>query len=201
MSISKQQAAALADGFLDGLGSDKDGFRPAETVSEVFLLAGELIEDAQNNLIKSKNIASGALSESLIAENPVQNGSIIRVDIKMLYYGRFVNKGVKGTVSGSGLYQFRNSFPSKKHVKAISEWMKDARTKVRTVKKYKKYGRHEKKTQSVSELSNAYAIARSIKMKGLKANHFLDKAVKTAQDKARDRFGAALKIDIINSLR
>lgn len=203
MSISKSQAEALAEGFLDHLGSDRSGFEPRETYTELFLLVGELIETAQNNLNRANRIASGALSESIIADEPVQNGGIISVDVLMNFYGAFVNKGVKGTRSGQSTagYSFRNEIVSRKMYYAIETWIKRAQISTRTVKKYKGYGQHERKQKSIAANDATYAVARSIKMNGLKPTGFLDNAIKSTSDKISDRLGAALIVDVQDGLR
>lgn len=203
MSISKQQAEALAEGFLDEIGSSKDGFQPKHTLSEIILLAGELVEDCQDNLNSSNRNASGKLSESIIADEPSANGKVMRVDILMNYYGAFVNKGVKGTRGGQSTagYSFRNEYVSEKMAMALSEWIKRGKASTRSVKQYKGYGKHETKQKSISELDSAYAVARSIKMKGLKPTGFLDKAVASTSKKVSDRLGAALRIDVIDGLK
>lgn len=204
MSISKAQAAALAEGFLDNLGSSKDeGFAPRNTLTELFLLAGELVEEMQDNLNRANITNSGALSESIVADEPTQNGSTVRMDVLMNFYGAFHNKGVKGTRSGRSLagYSFRNEIVSKNMYKAIDAWIKRARKTTRTVKKYKGYGKHETKRKSIAQYDSTYATARSIKMHGLKPTGFLDKAVASTEAKVSDRLGAALAIDIIDGLK
>lgn len=201
MSISKVQAQALAEGFLDDLGSISDElFRPKELYSELILLASEMVEEMQENLIESKHIATGKLAESITATKPEKTGTELLINILMNFYGKFQNKGVKGTRSGSGLYQFKTEFPSIAMVEAISEWIKRSQRSIRTVKQYDSYGRHEGKLRSVAELDSAYAVARSIKMKGLKPSGFLDKAVESTRQKFSDRLGAALKIDVLDAL-
>lgn len=202
MSIAKAQAAALAEGFLDSLGSDKDGLQPRETFTEIILLAGELIESAQVNLDTANKVASGALSSSLIAHEPVMVGSTLQIDVMMNFYGAFVNKGVRGTKSGSSTagYSFRNEGVSRNMLKAIQDWIDKARITVRTVKKYSGYGRHETKRKSIAEINSAYAFARSIKQKGLKPTGFMDRAIATTADKVGERLGAALRIDILDSI-
>lgn len=203
MSISKAQAAALAEGFLDDLGSSKDDFAPRNTLTELFLLAGELIEDAQNNLNASNRNASGELSESLVADEPTQIGATVSIDILMNFYGAFVNKGVKGTRSGRSTagYSFRNEGVSKNMLKALAEWVKRGKQSTRTVTKYKGYGRHERKNKTISQYDKVYALGRAIKQHGLKPTGFLDKAVQSAEEKFADRLGAALRIDVIDGLR
>lgn len=202
MSISKAQAEALAEGFLDHLGSSKDDFLPKKTYTELFLLVGELIETAQNNLNKANRIASGALSESIIADEPVQNGSIISVDVLMNFYGAFINKGVKGTRSGQSTagYSFRNEIVSRKMYYAIETWIKRAQISTRTVKKYNGYGKHETRRKEIAAYDAIYAVARSIKQHGLKPTGFMDDAIKTTSDKFADRLGIALVADVQDGL-
>jgi hypothetical protein len=202
MSISKVQAEALAEGFLDNLGSSKDELQPRSSLTEIILLAGELIEDAQDNLVAGNNIASGALSESLVADNPQVIGKKFTIDILMNFYGRFLNKGVKGTRSGhsSAGYSFKNEFPSKKMVSAFVAYLKRAKVSTRTVKKNKGYGKHELKNKTLPEVQHAYALARTVKMLGIKKRGFLDKAISSTRRKVSDRMGKALSIDVINSI-
>lgn len=202
MSISKAQAAALAEGFLDNIGTGKEGFAPRQSLTEIFLLAGELIEDAQDNLNKSNRNASGKLSASLIADDPTQTANTVAIDVLMNFYGQFVNKGVKGTRSGSSTagYSFRNEGVSKGMLKEIQEWIEKGKLSTRSVTKYKGAGRHEKKQKSIAQIDAAYAVARSVKQHGMKASGFLDKAVLTTKNKVSDRLSAALRIDVIDGI-
>jgi hypothetical protein len=205
MSIAKSQAEAIAEGFLDSLGSsDKSGLRPKETLSELIVLAGELIEDAQKNLNASNSNHTGKLSESLIAGEPVQNGTAVEIDVLMNFYGKFINKGVKGTKSGSSTagYSFKHDIPSISMVKAIGEYLKGASSRVSSsdVKKYGAYKKRERKNVSLSRIDSAFAVARSIKQHGIKTTGFLDKAIIVTTNKVSDRLGATLRIDIIDSI-
>lgn len=203
MSISKAQAQALADGFLDDIGSNKDGLQLRETFSEMILIAGEFIEDCQQNLLSSNSNASGELSASLIANEPENIGTAMNIAIYMNFYGAFVNKGVKGTQSGSSTagYSFKYDMPTKSMVKAIQEWIDRGKISTRSVKKYSGYGRHEIKNKTIAQLDMAFAVARSIKQHGIKPTGFLDKAVASTVSKVADRLGAALSIDVLNSIR
>lgn len=198
-SINKAQAEALADGFLDSLGSE-DGFQPRETLSELFLIAGELVENAQNNLDKGNHNASGKLSASIVVDDPVQNGSVVRADILMNHYGRYINKGVKGTSSGSGLYAFKYDRPSKKLVDALKESAGRAKSSTSNTNASRSTSRNEKKNASISDASKAYAAGMNIVRYGIKATGFLDMAIIAAQAKVRNRLGAALKIDVIDGI-
>lgn len=204
MSISKQQAEALAEGFLDNIGSSKDElFRPKGIFTEVILLSGELVENIQDNLNSANITSSGKLSESIIADEPTQNGAEVSIDILMNFYGAFHNKGVKGTRSGRSTagYSFKNEIVSDKMYNAIDDWIKRAGRTTRTVKKYKGYGRHETKRKSIAQYDSTYATARSIKMYGLKPTGFLDNAVASTRSKVAARLGAALRIDVIGGLQ
>jgi hypothetical protein len=203
MSISKAQASALADGFLNGLGTEKGSLQPRESFSEIILVAGDLIQFAQNNLNVSNSNASGALSASLIADEPVLSDGTLIIDVRMSFYGAFVNSGVKGLRSGSSTagYFFRTELPSFNMVKAIQQWIDRGKISVRTVTKYRAHGRNEKKNRSIAQISSAFAIARSIKQKGIKPTGFMDKAIFTTQQLIAARLGKALQVDILNSLK
>jgi len=205
MSIAKAQAAALAEGFLDSIGSDRDGLYLKETYSEAIVLAGELIEQAQKNLASSNNVSSGAGSASLVASDPRVEGETMFVDIYMNFYLRFINMGVKGTKAGGSLagYSFKYDMPSKKMVEAIAEWLKRGKLTTATVKQYSGYGAHERKQRSLASLHDAdlaFAVSRAIKQKGIKSTGFLNSAVRDVTVKIADRLSAALKIDIKTSL-
>jgi hypothetical protein len=199
-SINKMQADALADGFLDDIGSGSPGdLQPRETLSVLFQLVGSLVESAQDNLNDSNSNASGKLSKSIMAEEPVATGTTLQVDVSMLLYGEFINKGVRGVKSGSGTYAFKSEFPSKKMVKSISKYIKSSKKKIRSTNS-NTISQNEKKHLSISELSSAYATARAIKQHGIKATNFMDKAITSTSLKAEEQLSSALRVDIINSL-
>lgn len=203
MSIPKSQALALADGFIENIGSN-ESFAPRNTISEVFLIAGELVEDAQKNLDTLGKVSSGKLSSSIAAVNPAQSGSVVSMDIEMEKYGQFVSKGVKGTQSGSSTagYSFKNLSVSKSMIESIQIWVKRSSLQTRKVKTSTTKLETKRKAISALNLSRsvAYAVSVSIKKKGIQPSGFFDKAVQSAEDKYADRLGAALKIDIITSL-
>lgn len=199
MSIGKAQAAAIADGFLNSLGSDPDSFEPKETFTELILLAGGLVEQAQNNLNNSNSNASGNLSASIVANEPEMAGSALKIDITMNYYGKFIDRGVKGTKSGSGLYAFKYDTPSKKMLEALMQGIGRAKRSTSNTNN-KTTSSNEKKNLKISDIDKAYGAARNIKMYGIQATGFMSKAIITTQQKVSDTIGAALKIDIINSI-
>jgi hypothetical protein len=84
---------------------------------------------------------------------------------------------------------------------AIQHWIETARIKIRSVKKYKGYGKHEVKQKSIAQYDATYAVARSIKIYGLKDTGFMDNAIAKTSDKVQRRLGAALAIDVIDGLK
>lgn len=192
----------MAENFLDGFGSEPDDLQPRATFTEIILIAGEFVEDCQDNLNQSNSNASGKLSSSLIAGDPVQVGNTLEIDVSMNFYGQFINSGVKGTKSGSSTagYAFKFDKPSEKMVKAIEEWQKRGKASTANTNAKKSISRNEIKNAAIADISKAYAIARSICQHGIAATGFLDKAIATAQAKVADRLGTALRIDVLNSL-
>lgn len=200
-SISKSQASAIADGFLDAQGSgNSKTLQPKETFTEIILLAGSLVEDAQNNLNESNSNASGELSKSFFVEEPAENGSVFKVNVYMNFYGKFINKGVKGTKSGAGLYAFKNNFPSRGMIEALIKGSANAKQKISNASRSKTISKNEIKNFKISDVSKAFGAARNIKMYGIKKTGFLDKAIITTQSKVKDKLGAALKVDVLNAI-
>ena len=199
MSINKAQAAALAEGFFDNLGEDKSVLKPKETFTELLLLAGELVEETQANLINGNHISTGEGSASIELQNPEQNGNVLTVDMLMAYYLQFVNDGVKGTKSGEGLYQFKSENPSPAMIAALQRSINKARKKSTITKKYSAVSKHEIKTANNSKAA-AWGAAVNIKRYGIKPSGFLNRAIETTSQKIQERLGAALAIDIIKTL-
>lgn len=200
-SITQAQADALAAGFFDNLGS-KEELIPFHSLSALYQVAGILLETAQSNLNRVDRNSSGALSQSLKILSPELVGKSIRMDIEAAFYYKFVNLGVKGTKQGNGRYAFRNNYVSVKMMLAIRKWIIKEGLKAITNKKYSGITNREIKRKSIKDTSTrtAFAIARSIKMHGLRPTNFFTDAVITAQGAAKQLLGAGLKLDVINTL-
>lgn len=199
-TITQAQKSALSSGFLNDIGSNPEfsDLQMNESVQALYELAGYLIEEANKNLDKNGNVSSGVLASSHKVVNPQFVGGNIQMDIEALAYYAFINKGVRGTKSGNGLYSFKTDYPSKKMVDEIREWMKRAGISTRNIQK--SVSKLESKRKSISQADSAYAMSRSIKMKGIKPTGYFDKAVKSTQSRAKDTLGQALVVDVINSL-
>jgi hypothetical protein len=199
-SIGRSQAKLLASGFLDSLGSKPEisDLILSESLAALIQLAGGLIIDANENLSSSGHVASGALSDSHKIRNPYYLGSEIRLDIEALFYFQFLNRGVRGTQSGTGEFAFKSSYPSRAMVAAIAAWINRAGLSSYNVKK--SVSNQEVKNKTISHYDKAYAVARSIKMKGIRPTGYFDRAIASTQTRAADELGKAFKIDLITAL-
>ena len=200
-SISSSQASFLASGKISDYGSSKE-FEPRESLSALVKLAAMLVENAQENLNAAGQVSSGALSDSIQATAPIEKGNTLHIEVHALDYYDYVNKGVRGTKGGasSANYAFKNNFPSEAMVTAIDKWLKHGGAVTQHVLKRHTISKTESKNASISDLDNAYMVARSIKIHGIKGSGYFDKAVKLAQSYAKDILGKALAVDIINTL-
>lgn len=184
MSISKAQAAALADGFLNTLGEQrtKEGEFPlVERLLKDF--GADFITNAQKNLKANGSIASGAIND--IRLQFTKFGTSYQISLgypkseKASKYWDFVNKGVKGTknVKADSKTPYKFS-PSKKSIpiSAVQGWLSYNKLKTTSVKPYRKLGVEAKAIDSKKSL--AYVIARSIHRKGIKSTHYFDNAEK-----------------------
>jgi hypothetical protein len=184
MSITKAQASALAEGFLNILGEQpmKEGEFP---IIEKLLLdfGGDFIKNAQKNLNANNSIASGKIND--IRMNFTKFGTNYTISLgypksePASKYWDFINKGVKGTknikADAKTPYKFN---PSKKSIpiSAAQGWLGYNKLKVVAVKPYRKLGVETKATDEKKSL--AYVLARSIHRKGIRSTHYFDDAQK-----------------------
>jgi hypothetical protein len=184
MSISKAQAAAIADGFLNTLGEQrmKEGELPVvEKLLKDF--GGDFITTAQKNLKANGSIASGAINDIRLQFTKFGNSYTISLGYPKSEpaskYWDFVNKGVKGTknvkADSKTPYKFN---PSKKSIpiSAVQKWLGYNKLKTTSVKPYRKLGVEAKAIDSKKSL--AYVVARSIHRKGIRSTHYFDNAAK-----------------------
>lgn len=184
MSISKPQAQAIADGFLNSLGEKpmKEGDMPvAERLLKDF--GADFILTAQKNLRANGSIASGNIND--IRMNFSKFGTTYTISLgypksePASKYWDFVNKGVKGTknikADSKTPYKFN---PSKKSIPiaAAQGWLGYNKLKVTAVKPYRKLGVETKAIDAKKSL--AYVLARSIHRKGIMSTHYFDNAQK-----------------------
>lgn len=202
-SIGEAQKKLLATDFLDSLGSSNElsDLEIDASLAALYELAGYLVKTAGDELNAKGNVASGALMDSIKVLDPKYKGKSVTLDIEALKYYQFLNKGVKGTQKGSGKFAFKNNKVSTAMMFSIRKWLIREGIKART-NTGKAITKKEAKRKSITETSNkvAYAIAVSIKKKGIKKTGFMDKAIKATSSRVQAELGKAFKIDIINSL-
>lgn len=185
MSISKAQAQAIGDGFLNSLGEQpmKEGEMPViERILKDF--GGDFITAAQKNLNKNNSIASGAIDDIRMQFTKFATSYTISLGYPKSEpaskYWDFVNKGVKGTknekADAKTPYKFN---PSKKAIpiSAAQKWLSYNKLKVVSIKKYNKRFGVEKKALN-DKRTLAFALAKSIHKKGLRSTHYFDNAQK-----------------------
>ena len=220
--MTKEQAKAIADGFLGSLGGNYNSVNPDDfpILEKILLQYGfEFTEQAKKNLTKANAISSGGLMDlSLPQVYQEPNGYSLQVGYpigsKQDKYYDFVNKGVKG-VGGknakpkrnSGDYSFKTPFANKKMALAILLWLRKAGQQ--TIK-YKAVSRLEKKNKKLSKMLNdadskkqlAYAISTGIKRDGLRATYYIDNAIKSVFNKQFiSSLSVALQGDIVIQIR
>ena len=201
MSISKEQAKAFADGFLQRLGGQFNADPKVGSVIEAMLLQYGLAwnMEVKKNLEKSKAISSGALADvSVPTVQQTATGYTMQfgypINSKQAGYYDFVNKGVQGTggarpKKNAGVYSFKNPYPNKKMALSILLWLKKANASVRNVKKATTglERKRKKLSKMVTDVENrkslAYAISTNIKRNGLMATYYIDKANKVIFNK------------------
>lgn len=184
MSITKAQALAIADGYLNTLGEQgmKEGELPVvEALLKKF--GGDFITTAQENLRANGSIASGAINDIRLVVTKFSTNYTLSLGYpkseKASKYWDFVNKGVKGTknikADSKTPYKFN---PSKKSIpiSAVQGWLGYNKLKVTAVKPYRKLGVETKAIDAKKSL--AYLVARSIHRKGLRSTHYFDNAQK-----------------------
>lgn len=192
--------------FLGTIGSTDrgDGVTLNHTAQALVNLADFLIDHAVNNLKAKANIASGATSDSMEANEIQIDGTKMYLDIKILSTYKFLDKGVQGTEGGSGKYKFKTKYPNKKMALAILKWLR----KRSIALKYKAISKTERKNQRIKKMVNssdklkslAYAVSTNIKKTGIRPTNFFTKAVTATKAQSKKEFSNALKLDIIDSL-
>ncbi|MBM3417689.1 MAG: hypothetical protein FJY17_02045 [Bacteroidetes bacterium] len=154
-------------------------------------VAKSFVDRVRDNITKNNLVSSGDLSTDLTFDFVAEG---MKFELSVGYpnesspakYYDYVNKGVRGYVSGTpnSQYSFKNAFPNRRMAANIFSWVNKNRIKDKyeaNVNKTKLGRKRAKLTQMVTEAENkrglAYAIATGIKKKGLKRTLFFDNAV------------------------
>jgi len=198
----------LQQARVEGLGNRDfgDDIKLNKTAQVLVDMAEYVITQAQKNLDKSGSVTSGELADSMTAEDIEINGTKMSIDVKILDRYDFLNSGVKGVESGTGKYSFKTKRPSIKMKNSIKSWLK---TRGRRALKYKAISKTERKDKSIAKMRSeadtqeglAWAVATSIKKKGIKATKFFTNAVKATERKFKKEIAAGFKLDIIDNIK
>ena len=160
----------------------------------------QIVKQAKGNLSAAGK--DGALENS-IDFFVIRKGGTVTVRFKMASYGKYVDKGVSGNKvtrtftdrkgkTKTSPFKYTTKGPP---IDIISKWIKKKGIKGHGVKR----GRSKNTGQFISGL--AYLISRSIKIKGIQGISFFQKPLMLGMKQFSDKFGAAIKADIINSLK
>lgn len=203
---------------LEDIGSSKGSFEPVklDAVEQKLLdLAIIFKTTAEDELSIKERIDTGKLADSIQFTDVAYLGGVYSIDISVLAYYKFVNSGVMGTEGNGGFsspFRFRNNYVSKRFMLAIKHWVlrNGLKSRVKEIDYKDNYFKREKKNRrsfkeskrlggNTETSSIAYAIATSIKRKGLKPEYFWDKAA-TQTAKAMEGMGESFAIDLIKEI-
>jgi serine kinase of HPr protein (carbohydrate metabolism regulator) len=201
---NKQLQLARLD--LEGTTDRGDSIQLSNTARVLVDMAGYLISEAQNNLNNDGTNTTGDLESSMSISDLDISGQLMSVDVLILDRYKFINDGVKGVEGGTGKYQFKTIRPTVEMVRNIKSWL---RKRGARATKYKAISRTERKdkrikkmkTEAESQTSLAWAVATSVKKKGIKPTKFFTKAVRATEKKFREEMAKGIKLDIIESFK
>lgn len=215
-SITQAQVAYLKTKELPKLGSAPGNELP---IIEQILAdyAKAFIDTAADNIDKKGNVSKGTMSSDLEFQ-VTKSGQSYEIAIgypntsPAAEYYDFQNKGVSGTkVKQPSPYSFKTAYPSRKMVTQILLWLRTATNSNRNEDQRQIRDTDEPlsalqvKRQKLSQVVNeskrlkttAYAISKSIKMKGITPTHFFDDAIAATFNKDFiNVLGKALAADV-----
>ena len=155
----------------------------------------QVVIQAKGNLSAAGK--GGALANS-IDFFVIRKGGTVTVRFKMAAYGKYVDKGVSGNKVKRSFQDYKGKTeksPFKYTTKQppsgiIEKWIKRKGLKGR-----------DKKGRFITHKSLSFLIAKSIKKKGIQGISFFQKPLMLGMKQFSDKFGAAIKEDIIKSLK
>ena len=160
----------------------------------------QVVNRSKGNLQKAKG--GGTALENSIAFSVIEKDGDLTVIFTMASYGKYVDKGVSGTEVTRSFKDYKGKTlkspfgyrKAKGHsqppTKALDKWI---------VKKG--IAPRDKEGKFMSRKSIKFAIARSIGKKGIQGISFFQKPLMLGMKEFSNKFGAAIKDDIVNSLR
>ena len=208
-SIARRQAAFIEDGLGNLGSSSRDENLSLNNIEAVlFDFLVDFIQKGKDNLQANESVNTGGLVDSFKGRVTFA-GSKYTATVSLADYYDFVNKGVQGLGPGNkntdSPYAFRTKSVSKPMMESIRKWMIREGLKL-TREDAPKFGGMQKKKSSTLFKENkttslAYAIAASIKRKGLKKTEFFDKAYASAVPSLQENLAKAMKEDVLTVIR
>lgn len=211
INITRSQNEALGEGFFEqgGISKTDEGITISNIENVLIAWAGEFILQAQTNLDKADAVSNSDLSDSMDFVLTFA-GTKYRLDIVMLDYYDFVNKGVKGILSAARApkspYQFRKLSVSPAFLEALTKWVRREGLKSRIIPEAAVTERVYKRKAKVlgvqdKERQLAYLIGRIIKRNGLRRTGFLDDAYAKLYPQLSEDLSKALGEGVSNTFR
>lgn len=214
-SFSKRQLQVINNKVIDlnsDLRSDYKTFDGKALEMALYNIAVEFITAATDNLQAADRVSSGGLLESIKPSEIIVMGKKMTIEISVLDYYKFIDKGVKGWQSGSpsdSPYSFKapagkSGKKSSEMVTAIRKWLIKEGLKAKATSKNPKnaISSREKRRQKITDTatSTAIMIAGIVRKQGLKKTNFWTDAEDKASKFAESELETALTISVINSL-
>ena len=200
-SIKQIEAEVLAKLESKGFGisaTEFDEITELKGIEELMVLAAaNFILQVQENLNQAGKIDTGTLASDIEKGEITNAGGVYSIDVgypkgsKASKYYDFVNKGVKGTRSGTPAdspYSFRSDMPGPSMTSAIAGWYRRHASYARKETQKKNLSAVQRKRKKLSKMvdankrikSLAFATAVNIKRRGLKKTGFFDKAIQSS---------------------
>ena len=160
----------------------------------------QVVKEAKGNLSAA---GKGGALENSIDFFVIRKGGTVTVRFKMAAYGKYVDKGVSGNKVKRSFQDYKGktqTSPFKYTTKGppidiLSKWVKRKGIKGHGMKK----GRSKNTGQYISGL--AIYISHKIKVRGIQGISFFQKPLMLGMKEFGDKFGAAIKEDILNSIK
>jgi len=214
-SFSQRQLQVINNKIIDlnsDLRSDYKTFDGKALETALYNIAVEFINSAVDNLNAADRVSTGGLLESIKPSQIIVMGKKMTIEISVLDYYKFIDKGVKGWQSGSpgdSPYAFKapagkSGKKSSEMVTAIRKWLIKEGLKSNSTSKNPKnaISARESRRQKITDTatSTAIMIAGMVRRHGLKKTNFWTDAEATASKFAENELETALTISVINSL-
>lgn len=215
ISMTRRQMDVINNRVIDlnsDLASNYTTFDGKALEVALYNIAVEFINAAADNLNAADRVSTGGLLESIKPSEITVMGKKMTINISVLDYYKFIDKGVKGWKSGTpsdSPYAFKapagkSGKKSSEMVTAIRKWLVKEGLKSRSTSKNPKnaISARESRRQKITDTatSTAIMIAGRVRSQGLKKTNFWTDAEATASKFAESEFETALTISVINSL-